>query len=142
MKKVLLFLIPILLTCQLTGCSLLINPKIDYGNSNVYSKEEMDYSIKLIKKEFFNSFMGSELKNIRYVSDDKCGVDELEWLNVLAEDNGSSEHFTECMLFLSDFQTTKNGRGDLEADYEYTDWQWWLARSENGKWKLVTNGWG
>ena len=121
---------------------LLINPKIDYGNSNVYSKEEMDDAIKIIKKDFFNSFMGSELKNIRYVSDDKCGVDELEWLNVLAEDNGSSEHFTECMLFLSDFHSPKNGRGDLEADYEYTDWQWWLARFENGKWKLVTNGWG
>lgn len=142
MKKVLWFLISFLFVCQLTGCSLLINPKIDYGNSNVYSKEEMDDAIKIIKKEFFNSFMGSELKNIRYVSDDKCGVDELEWLNVLAEDNGSSEHFTECMLFLSDFHSPKNGRGDLEADYEYTDWQWWLARSENGKWKLVTNGWG
>ena len=142
MKKVLWFLISFLFVCQLTGCSLLINPKIDYGNSNVYSKEEMDDAIKIIKKEFFNSFMGSELKNIRYVSDDKCGVDELEWLNVLAEDNGSSEHFTECMLFLSDFHSPKNGRGDLEADYEYTDWQWWLARSENGKWKLVTYGWG
>lgn len=142
MKKVLWFLISFLFVCQLTGCSLLINPKIDYGNSNVYSKEEMDDAIKIIKKEFFNSFMGSELKNIRYVSDDKCEVDELEWLNVLAEDNGSSEHFTECMLFLSDFHSSKNGRGDLEADYEYTDWQWWLARSENGKWKLVTNGWG
>ena len=142
MKKVLWFLISFLFVCQLTGCSLLINPKIDYGNSNVYSKEEMDDAIKIIRKEFFNLFMGSELKNIRYVSDDKCGVDELEWLNVLAEDNGSSEHFTECMLFLSDFHSPKNGRGDLEADYEYTDWQWWLARSENGKWKLVTNGWG
>ena len=142
MKKVLWFLISFLFVCQLTGCSLLINPKIDYGNSNVYSKEEMDDAIKIIRKEFFNLFMGSELKNIRYVSDDKCGVDELEWLNVLAEDNGSSEHFTECMLFLSDFHSSKNGRGDLEADYEYTDWQWWLARSENGKWKLVTNGWG
>ena len=142
MKKVWWFLISLLFVCQLTGCSLLINPKIDYGNSNVYSKEEMDDAIKIIKKEFFNSFMGSELKNIRYVSDDKCGVDELEWLNVLAEDNDSKEHFTECMLFLSDFHSSKNGRGDLEADYEYTDWQWWLARSENGKWKLVTNGWG
>ena len=142
MKKVLWFLISFLFVCQLTGCSLFINPKIDYGNSNFYSKEEMDDAIKIIKKEFFNSFMGSELKNIRYVSDDKCGVDELEWLNVLAEDNDSKEHFTECMLFLSDFHSSKNGRGDLEADYEYTDWQWWLARSENGKWKLVTNGWG
>ena len=25
-------------------------------------------------------------------------------------------------------------------DYEYTDWQWWLARSDGGKWKLVE--WG
>ena len=141
MRKVLLFLISILFVCQLTGCSLFINPKIDYGNSNVYSKEDMDYSIKLIKKEFNSSFRGSKLNSITYVSDSACGEDELKWLNGLAEDNGSREHFTECMLFLSDFHSPKNGRGDLEADYEYTDWQWWLARSENGKWKLVTNGW-
>lgn len=114
MRKILLFLISILFVCQLTGCSLFINPKIDWG---------------------------SKLNSITYVSDSACGEDELKWLNGLAEDNGSREHFTECMLFLSDFHSPKNGRGDLEADYEYTDWQWWLARSENGKWKLVTNGW-
>ena len=142
MKKVLLFLISIFLTFQLTGCSLLINPKIDYGNSSVYSKKDMDDAIKIIKKEFFNSFMGSELKNIRYVSDDKCGVDELKWLNVLGEDNDSKEHFTECMLFLSDFHSSKNNNGVFEPNHDYFDWQWWLARSENGKWELVTNGWG
>lgn len=142
MKKFLLLLISILLTCQLTGCNLTINPKVDYGNSNVYSKEDMDYAIKLIKKKFNSSFRGSKLNSITYLSDDKCGEDELKLLNVLSEDNGSKEHFTECMLLLSDFHSPKDGRGDLEADYEYTNWQWWLARSENGKWKLVTNGWG
>lgn len=142
MKKILLLLISILLTCQLTGCSLIINSKIDYGNSKVYSKEDMDAAIKIIKKEFFNSFMGSKLKNIRYVSDTKCGVDELEWLNSLEEDNDTKEHFTECMLFLSDFHSSKNGNGVFESDHDYFDWQWWFARSENGKWKLVTNGCG
>ena len=87
MKKILLLLISILLTCQLTGCSLIINPKIDYGNSKVYSKEDMDDAIKLIKKKFNSSFRGSKLNSITYLSDDKCGEDELKWLNVLSEDN-------------------------------------------------------
>jgi len=30
--------------------------------------------------------------------------------------------------------------GAWEADKEYTDWQWWLAREEGGDWELLT--WG
>ena len=27
-----------------------------------------------------------------------------------------------------------------EADKEYTDWEWWLARTADGGWQLLT--WG
>ena len=26
------------------------------------------------------------------------------------------------------------------SDEEYTDWPWWLARSDGGEWKLMTYG--
>lgn len=26
------------------------------------------------------------------------------------------------------------------SDEEYTDWSWWLARSDDGEWKLMTYG--
>ena len=37
------------------------------------------------------------------------------------------------------FRCAENGGGAWEANEEYT-WSWWLARSEGGKWKLMT--WG
>jgi D-alanyl-D-alanine carboxypeptidase len=30
--------------------------------------------------------------------------------------------------------------GAWEADREYTDYQWWLARSADGGWDIVTFG--
>ena len=33
-----------------------------------------------------------------------------------------------------------NGGSGFNPDEEYTDWQWWLARSEGGQWKLLTYG--
>jgi len=34
----------------------------------------------------------------------------------------------------------KEGGGAWEPDYEYSDWQWWLARTDGGEWQLIT--WG
>ena len=49
------------------------------------------------------------------------------------------EPFTQCIAFDSSFHSPENGGGAWEANEEYT-WSWWLARSEGGKWKLMT--WG
>ncbi len=38
------------------------------------------------------------------------------------------------------FSLAKKGGGAWTADEEYTDWQWWLARSDGGQWKLMS--WG
>ena len=45
-------------------------------------------------------------------------------------------------MFECDFHSPKSDAdaGGLIVDEEYTDWQWWLARSEGGRWKLMT--WG
>ena len=32
--------------------------------------------------------------------------------------------------------------GAWEPDAEYNDWQWWLARSADGGWDLLTWGFG
>ena len=52
------------------------------------------------------------------------------------------ETCTECIMFECDFHSPKSDAdaGGLNVDEEYTDWQWWLARSEGGRWKLMT--WG
>ena len=114
--------------------------QIDYGASSLYSREDMDAAIDLIVKEF-GSWEGCELHSISYSSDDECNTeDNISWMNNLEEANDAQEAFTQCIMFTSAFHSPKEGGGAWNPDQEYTGWQWWLARSDGGEWKLMT--WG
>lgn len=113
--------------------------KIDYGTSSIYSKEDMDAAIKIIMKEF-ESFEGCELHSLSYTSDEEGNTAEnIAWMNQCkAKDD--PEVFTQCIAFNSSFHSPKTDSGAWNPDEEYTDWSWWLARSDGGEWKLMTYG--
>ncbi len=113
--------------------------KIDLGVSSIYPKADMIAAIELIVKEF-NTWDGCELHSISYASDEKCSASNVAWLNSLEAANDAEETFTQCIMFLSDYHSPKNSVGAWNRDFEYTDWQWWLARSDNGQWKLMSCG--
>ena len=142
MKKIVVTMIAVFCIIQLVGCGSgkTSDAAIDYGNSDIYSQEDMDAAIQLIKKEF-STWKGCELHSISYSSDDECNNEEnIAWMNELEEANDAKETFTQCIMFTSSFHSPKKGGGAWNADEEYTDWQWWLARSDGGQWKLMT--WG
>ena len=61
--------------------------EIDYGTSSVYSKEEIDSAIEIIKKQF-TSFEGCELHSLSYMPDEECNnADNIEWMNNLRTDD-------------------------------------------------------
>ena len=124
MKKYSLSVICVVLFALLAGCGSkeTSNITVDYGDSAVYTEQDMDDAIKVIE-EMIGSWEGCELHSISYSSDDVC--------NDLA--------FTQCIMFDSSFRSPKEGGGAWEPDTEYT-WSWWLARSDGGEWKLMT--WG
>ena len=141
MKKIITVTLCIVLVLLFAGCGKngdTSKVEIDYGASSVYSKEEIDSAIEIIKKQFA-SFEGCELHSLSYMSDEECNnADNIEWMNDLrTEDN--KEAFTQCIAFESSFRSPKKGGGAWEANEEYT-WSWWLARSEGGEWNLMT--WG
>ena len=109
---------------------------IDYGASELFTQADMDEAIALIEAEFAN-WAGCELHSIRYAGDDASSA---EYLSLLNDDTDEGEAFTECIEFLSDFHSPVEAVGAWEPDTEYTDYQWWLARSEGGAWTLM--GWG
>lgn len=113
--------------------------KIDYGSSRIYTKEDMNSAIAVIPREF-STWDGCELHSISYSSDDECSQSNIEWLNEMEAATDATETFTQCIMFTSNFHSPKQGGGAWNADEEYTDWQWWLARSDGGQWKLMT--WG
>lgn len=136
-----LTLIAAILLC-LCACGKATPPevKIEYGKSALYTKEEMDAAIEVIKQKF-STWKGCELHSISYTSDDECNEDNLAWLNGIEAENDAKESFTQCIHFSSSFHSPKDASNTAwNEDEEYTDWGWWLARSDGGEWKLMT--WG
>lgn len=115
------------------------NIKIDYGTSSIYTKAEMDAAIEFIKKEF-STWEGCELHSISYSTDDECSESNIAWMNEMEKATDAEETFTQCIMFKSNFHSPLNGGSGFNPDEEYTDWHWWLARSEGGQWKLMTYG--
>lgn len=140
-EKIVTLLLFMVCFCGLVGCGVkpVSDAKINYGSSSIYSEEDMNAAIELIKEEF-STWEGCELHDIFYSSDDEVNEENIAWMNELAKGQNLSPDFTQCIMFKSNFHSPKNGGGAWNADEEYTDWQWWLARTEGGDWKLLT--WG
>ena len=107
---------------------------IDYGASEVYSQEDMDAAVSLIKNKIA-SWDGCKLYSISYTDDGFCER-ELEYCNSLADDGVIYE---QCIVFRSSFRSPIFGGGAWNANYKY-GWSWYLARTENGEWEILT--WG
>ena len=114
--------------------------RIDYGASALYASNDMNQAIAVILDEFSGwEEKGCVLHNIRYTSDDCNSKENLERMNELAQDGTV---YTQCIEFVSDYHSPENeaDAGAWNPDFEYEDWQWWLARENGGPWVLVTMG--
>ena len=78
MKKLISVIIAVISVFQLAGCGTKTASEvtIDYGHSAIYSQEDMDSAIRLIKEEF-SKWDGCELHGIAYSSDDECNADNI-----------------------------------------------------------------
>ncbi len=144
MKKTMLILLSIVCAVALVGCggNTAAEVKIDYGTSSIYSEADMDAAIELIKEAFttWDAWDGCELHGISYAGDDKCSAANIKWMNELEKANDAEQTFTQCIMFESSFHSPKTNSGTWNADQEYTGWQWWLARADGGRWKIMTFG--
>ena len=104
------------------------------ASSAIFTAEDLAAAEARIREEF--DTWGCELHSLQYAGDICCNRENLDWMNDLSD----GETFTQCAEFLSDFHSPAEGGGAWEPDFEYTDWQWWLARTEGGDWQLLT--WG
>ena len=84
----------------------------------------------------FASWAGCELHSLRYAGDECNSAENIKWLNELDE----GQNYVQVVEFLSDFHSPEFAYGAWEENIEYTDYQWWLARTANGGWQLLT--WG
>ena len=105
MKKIITVTLCIVLVLLFAGCGKngdTSKVEIDYGASSIYSKEEIDSAIEIIKKQFA-LFEGCELHRLSYMTDEECNnADNIEWMNDLRTDD-NKEAFTQCIAFESSF---------------------------------------
>ncbi len=108
----------------------------DLGESGLYTREELQDAAAAIQDKFAE-FEGCELHSIRYAGDEANNAENLAWLNSLAD----GAEYTQIAEFLMDFHSpVEDGPYAWEPDTEYLDYQWWLARSADGAWEVVS--WG
>ena len=107
---------------------------IDYGASAIYTQADLDEAIVQIKCRFAG--FGCELHSLTYAGDEADNAENLAWMNELDE----GKDYKQVCAFASDFHTPADVEDAWEADREYTGWQWWLARTDDGGWQLLT--WG
>jgi len=116
------------------GKAKMNNVSVDYGKSEIYSQEEMDSAVELIKKEF-SAWDGCKLHSISYRGDE-YSKNNVDYCNELEKDAG----YDECIVFESSFHSPKDGGDAWNPDEEYAGWDWYLARKSNGSWTLLM--WG
>ena len=110
---------------------------VDLGSSALYTEEELNEAAVQIKCKFA-TFEGCELHSLRYAGDESCTEENLTWMNELNEEG----NYTQTAEFLMDFHSPTEQIGAWQADTEYADYQWHLARSADGGWEVVTWGYG
>lgn len=135
MRKLRLFPVIILIILLLCSCSDVSKVNFDYGNSELYSRSDMDSAINKIQSTFAG-FEDCTLDSITY-GDDKLAKDNLDYCNSLADE----KTYDECIVFYSEFHTSIFSKNPvLAAGEKYTDYAWYLARTNSGEWDLLT--WG
>ena len=109
---------------------------IDYGISKIYSEEDLREAAIQIKCDFA-AWEGCELHSLRYAGDESNSEENIKWVNLKTD---GVNNYTQVAEFIGDFHSPVEGGSAWDADEEYTEYQWWLARAEDGGWEIVGSG--
>ncbi len=105
------------------------NVRVLERQSSLYSQEEIESAIEVIKRDFENDWNGCTLNTIYYAGDEVC-ADE-------TRDRG-----VKTIMLMSDFTTGNYDFGSLNSNYTYTNWNWILIENEHGRWEHIDHGYG
>ncbi len=109
---------------------------IDLGKSELYSEEELNDAVVQIKCKFA-FWPECKLNSIRYAGDEAATEKNLKWINKI----NNTKKYTKVAEFLMDFHTPENmSDKTLESDFDYKDYQWWLAYTEKDGWEIASQG--
>ncbi len=121
----------------LLGAATDADVTVDFGTSELYTREDLEEAALQAKCKFA-TFEGCELHALSYAGDGYNTEENLARLNDLDE----GKDYTQVAMFVSSFHSPlhPDEASEWKADTEYTDYRWWLARTADGGWQLLT--WG
>jgi len=137
MKKLIAFLIILILGCLLSTAILfrgssgdVSNVEIQIGESEIYTEAEIRQAMDVVL-ESFSEFSGCEMTRLWY--DEERSLKE-------ADDWAKQYNAKQAIVLFSDFNVDENGADKgLNPNDTYRNFNWILVR-DTGKWKLKT--WG
>ena len=95
-----------------------VEVQMDLGETKKLSEDDINAAVIQVKCKFAG-YDGCVLKSIRYAGDDKI--------------NEKGE-----ICFLTDFSVSDDTKSDFEPGSEQTDFEWWLAKNDEGGWDIVS----
>lgn len=108
---------------------------INLGKSDVYLEEDLQYAADIIINVIGGWSSVEQVYDITYCGDE-LSEDNLDYCNMLRDNN-----YTQCAVFTSDFFTSDSAENDgFNSNSRYDDWMWYLAKTDDGEWELLT--WG
>lgn len=111
------------------------NTKVNLGTSVLYSEEERQSAADVILDEIGSWNSVKQVYDVTYCGDE-ISSDSLDYCNTLGDKN-----YTQCVVFESSFKSAdKRHCGAFNPNDVYTDWQWYLAKTDGGEWELLTCG--
>ena len=112
--------------------------------SELYTADEIDSAISVIKAEAALSWSGCTLKEIAYAGDETTERFAENYLRQHYEDYSKSwGDFDELIVLLSTFDVDESGGdGSMAPNSTYSNWNWILVRSDGGSWRHVDHGYG
>ena len=101
------------------------------GSSQTYTPEEIQDAADAVL-HYFKGFSGATMTKLQYVA---SSSEEDNW----AEKDGMEQG----IHFVSDFTTGDlPNKSSLNPNSTYQGWNWYVARSDDGHWKVVNHGQG
>lgn len=141
MKKTVCVLLAFILVACFAACgkktSNTSDAVINYGESQKYTHKDIDAAADVVKKQLNDFECTVELHYLTYAGDDVS----TENLDYCIDIYSNEEDFVECLVFESEFKVLDEGDGSLVKGDTHT-YTWYLARTNGGKWQLVSYGYG
>ena len=133
MRKIFATILCVLVVLCLSACGGNVsNVRTHDVGSAVYSQDEIDSAIDVIKQEFKSGWKGCTLTEIYYAGD-KTSAAHSEWADRYDAD--------EAIVLTSSFAVdSSGGDGSLNPNSTYDGWMWILVRTAGGQWQHVDHG--